>query len=40
MSTHVDHVDVVVVRQGLQHVADGLSDELEGEARNAAAPAE
>lgn len=36
---HVDHVDVVVVREGLQHLADRRSDEFEGEARNAATPA-
>lgn len=37
-STHIDHVDVVVIGEGLQHLADGGPDELEGEARDAAAP--
>lgn len=37
--THKDHVHVVVVREGLQHLADGRLDEFEGETRDAAAPA-
>lgn len=39
VNTHKEHVDGVVVGERLQHFADGLSDEFEGEARHAAAPA-
>lgn len=39
VNTHKEHVDEVVVGERLQHFADGLSDEFEGEARHAAAPA-
>lgn len=39
MNTHIDHVHVVIVREGLQHLADRRSDEFEGEAGNAATPA-
>lgn len=39
INTHKEHVDEVVVGERLQHFADGLSDEFEGEARHAAAPA-
>lgn len=38
-NTHIDHVHVVVVREGLQHLADGRPDEFEGETWDAAAPA-
>lgn len=38
--THVNHVDVVVVGQRLQHLADGGPDQLESQTRHAAAPEE
>lgn len=32
--THVNHVDVVVIRQSLQHLADGGPDKFESQARH------